>query len=182
MSLVEKSKKLSYILRHNPSSAKLTLGKNGYVNVSELLANTDITPEELNEIVSNDAKGRYKFNEDKTLIRANQGHSVSVKIEFKSLPPVIPLFHGTVQHLFELIKKSKKIKKMNRNFVHLSADLETAINVGKRHKSNKNEKIVVIVLDTKRMYDDKINFFLSDNGVWLTEDVDEKYFSKVEFF
>lgn len=176
MDLTEKSKKLAYILRHKPESANLKLKKDGYVSVSELVSNTDITFEELESIVYNDKKGRYKFNDDKTLVRANQGHSISVDISFKELPPPIPLFHGTSEHLFKLIKQSGKIKKMSRNYVHLSKDVETAKNVGSRHKSNRNEKLIIITIDTKKMYSDGIKFFVSDNGVWLTDDISSKYF------
>lgn len=179
MDLTEKSKKLAYILRHHPESANLKLGKDGYVKVKDLVANTDITIEELKEIVENDKKGRYKFNDDETLIRANQGHSIRVNISFKEQPPPIPLFHGTSEHLFKLIKQSGKIKKMNRNYVHLSKDIETATNVGARHKSNKYEKVIIITIDTKKMYADGIKFFVSDNGVWLTDDIDSQYFSDI---
>lgn len=179
MDLVEKSKKLSYILRHNPSSANIKLGKDGYALVSEIVLNTDISIEELRNIVYNDKKQRYKFDKNETLVRANQGHSIDVDIKFKEYPPPIPLFHGTSKSLFELIKKSNKIKKMNRNFVHLSDNAETAKKVGIRHLKNLNDSIVIIIIDTKRMYNDGVKFFVSDNGVWLTDDIDRKYFLDV---
>ena len=68
---------------------------------------------------------------------------------------------------------------MNRNYVHLSKDIETATNVGARHKSNKYEKVIIITIDTKKMYADGIKFFVSDNGVWLTDDIDSQYFSDI---
>ena len=58
--------------------------------------------------------------------------------------------------------------------VHLSSDVETAINVGKRHGIP-----IVLRVDTYRMKKDGIKFFLSNNGVWLTKFVDKKDLEKL---
>lgn len=71
------SKFISLILRHKPETIGITLDEHGWANVDELIEgisksrpfNMDI----LEEIVRTDEKQRYSFNDDKTLIRANQG-------------------------------------------------------------------------------------------------------------
>ena len=59
---------------------------------------------------------------------------------------------------------------MGRLYVHLSKDVETAVKVGGRHG-----KPVVLKLPAGNMYQDGQNFYLSQNGVWLTDIVDKKY-------
>ena len=41
----------------------------------------------LERIVAEDEKQRYSFNEGKTLIRANQGHSIPVDVELEEVEP-----------------------------------------------------------------------------------------------
>lgn len=83
----------------------------------------------LEEIVRTDNKQRYSFNEDKTLIRANQGHSIPVDVELtKAVPPDI-LYHGTGEKYVSSIDKEGLLPK-SRLYVHLSKDEDTAVNVG----------------------------------------------------
>lgn len=118
----------------------------------------------LEEIVRTDNKQRYSFNEYKTLIRANQGHSIPVGVELKKAVPPDILYHGTGEGL---LPKS-------RLYVHLSKDEDTAVNVGKRHG-----KPVVYKVDARKMQEDRFEFFLSVNGVWLTNEVPVKYIFKL---
>ena len=80
---------LSLILRHKPSAAGITLDGHGWANVDELIDGVNATGRytldmaKLEEIVRTDNKQRYSFNEDKTKIRANQGHSIQVDVELK---------------------------------------------------------------------------------------------------
>lgn len=108
---------------------------------------------------------RNSFNEDKSRIRANQGHSISVNVEMKEMTPPDELYHGTADRFLDIIRE-KGILKMNRQYVHLSADAETAKAVGKRHG-----KPVVLVIDTKKMVEDGYTFWQSDNEVWQSEDI-----------
>lgn len=79
----------------------------------------------LEEIVRTDNKQRYSFIEDKTLIRANQGHSTPVDVELqKTIPPAV-LWHGTAEKYVSSIL-SQGLLPMSRPYVHLSGDLETA--------------------------------------------------------
>ena len=173
---------MSYVLRHNPQEIAKTLNlfhnpidENGFVSVKYLLATMKATGNEatlelLKEIVAEDSKGRYSFNEDFSTIRANQGHS-AVKIEFKKVTPPDTLYHGTASRFIAQIKVEGLLK-MKRHHVHLSDNLETASEVGVRHG-----KLMMLTINAKAMVADGFEFFLSENGVWLTETVPVKYFS-----
>lgn len=171
---------ISLILRHKPDVIGITLDEHGWANVKELIdgingSGRTINMEMLEEIVRTDNKGRYSFNESKELIRANQGHSVKVNVELKEAKPPDILYHGTATKFLDNIKH-QGIRSMSRLYVHLSKDLNTAISVGSRHG-----KCVVLIVDTKRMSDDGQRFYLSENGVWLTEYIDWKYIKDVHF-
>jgi putative RNA 2'-phosphotransferase len=180
MNIEKLSKFISLILRHKPEEIGITLDEHGWAKIEDLInginnSGRKIDIETLEEIVRTDEKGRYSFNEDKTKIRANQGHSIKVDIEFKELEPPDILYHGTATKSLECIKH-QGIKSMSRQYAHLSKDLETAINVGTRHG-----ECVVLILDAKRMYNEGIKFYLSENGVWLTEYVDPKYIKEIKY-
>jgi putative RNA 2'-phosphotransferase len=165
MSIIKKSRRLSYILRHKPSSVGIILDAHGWANTSELCVKMPITMLELEEIVRTDSKGRFSFSEDKTRLRANQGHSIQVDVELKECTPPEFLYHGTATKSLESICK-EGLKKMNRLHVHLSADVNTAIAVGSRHGA-----VVVCRVQALRMFEKGHKFWLSENGVWLTDHV-----------
>lgn len=176
MSNKETSKYISLILRHKPETIGITLDEHGWANVDELISgiskthtlNMDI----LEEIVSTDEKQRYSFNEDKTLIRANQGHSVQVDVELNEVKPPEILWHGTGEKYVESIDTQGIISK-SRLYVHLSKDVDTAIKVGKRHG-----KPALYKVRAWAMYNDGYKFYLSKNGVWLTKEVPVEYLVK----
>ena len=180
MTDIEVGKFLSYILRHHPEKIHIDMDKNGYVDVEELIQKVNDTRgyegqlsiERLHRIVATNDKKRYSFNEDYSRIRAVQGHSFHVDVARKAIPPVV-LYHGTSKRAYEKIKK-KGLDKMSRDYVHLSVDTETAINVGLRHCKNQSE-LIVLVIDAKKMLTDGYHFFVAENGVWLTETVPSKY-------
>ena len=130
------SKFISLILRHKPEIIGITLNEHGWAKVSELIEGIskqyDFNLEMLEEIVRSDEKQRYSFNEDKTLIRANQGHSIYVDVELEKVEPLEFLWHGTGEKYVSSIDKQGLISK-SRLYVHLSSAKETAIKVGKRH-------------------------------------------------
>lgn len=175
MNLTNKSKYMSYILRHGAEKEGVPIDKEGWVNVDTLIAKVNdgkesLTVDIIKQIVAEDKKGRYSFNVDGTKIRANQGHSLdTIDIKYKKEVPPVELYHGTAKKNEADIRK-KGILKMNRTHVHLSDDIFTATSVGGRHG-----KPVVLVLDTKKMLADGIEFFKSENGVWLVDHVDPKY-------
>jgi putative RNA 2'-phosphotransferase len=167
----EQSKFLSYLLRHKPEAKNLTISKEGWVKLDELITKAGFTLKELLEIVDTDEKGRYALSDDKSSIRAVQGHSTDkVNMHFtKAVPPVI-LYHGTSLDIMHTILK-QGIKPMSRHYVHLSADLDVAENVAGRRKRD----VTVFRIDTAAMLKDGIDFFKAENGVWLVDYVDPKY-------
>lgn len=169
----ELSKFLSLILRHKPEVIGITLDEHGWADIEELLAGINKTRyidiHMLEEIVKTDNKQRYSFSPDKKYIRANQGHSINVDVELKKETPPAFLYHGTGEQYMGSIEKNGLISK-SRLYVHLSTNKETAINVGKRHG-----KPVCYVVLSYLMVEDGYDFYLSENGVWLTKEVPAKY-------
>lgn len=162
----DKSKRLAFFLRHDPN---YNFPDGGWRQVWDLVKNHGFTRSELRDIVASDEKGRYEFSEDNKRIRARQGHSVNVDVKLEILTPPEILYHGTALRFLESIKK-EGIKKMSRLYVHLSSDIETAKQVGKRHG-----KPIVLEINTKQMSEDGMIFRKSRNSVWLTEYIDPKY-------
>ncbi|MBQ9142606.1 MAG: RNA 2'-phosphotransferase [Lachnospiraceae bacterium] len=171
------SKFLSFILRHKPDSIGITLDEHGWANVEELLAGIKeryfIDMAMLEEIVATDNKQRYSFNEDRTLIRANQGHSIPVDVELEKKEPPEYLWHGTGEKYVASIKEQGLLPK-SRLYVHLSGDYETAVKVGTRHG-----KPVIFRIPSRQMAAAGHEFFRSVNGVWLIKAVPVEYLEEV---
>ena len=177
MNLQSISRYISLILRHKPEVIGITIDEHGWANVEELIQgieknNPEFNMEALEEIVKTDNKQRYSFNDDKTLIRANQGHSIPVDVELEEVEPPEELWHGTGEKYVASIDEIGLIRK-SRLYVHLSKDKETALKVGSRHG-----RPVLYTVKTREMYQDGYTFFLSKNGVWLTKEVPVKYLEK----
>ena len=177
MSLKDTSKYMSLILRHKPETIGISLDEHGWANVDELIEGISKTNEFnmdiLEEIVRTDEKQRYSFNEDKTLIRANQGHSLPVDVELDEVEPPEELWHGSAVKYEASIDEQGLIPK-SRLYVHLSKDKETAFKVGQRHG-----KPVLYIVKSGVMHRDGYKFYLSKNGVWLTKEVSLKYLKKI---
>ena len=177
MDLIGLSRYISLILRHHPEAAGITLDEHGWAVVEELLAGIRRTAyidmAMLEEIVMTDDKQRYSFNEDKTLIRANQGHSVSVDVELSKAAPPRFLYHGTGEKYTASINENGLFAK-ERLYVHLSGDVETAVKVGTRHG-----KPVVLVVDTRTMVQDNQLFYRSKNQIWLCRAVPWQYVTRL---
>lgn len=175
------SKFLSLILRHKPETVGITLDENGWADVGELLQKINkggrtIDFETLEKIVRENDKQRFSFNDDKTKIRANQGHSIQVDVELeKKIPPEF-LYHGTIERNSNSIE-TNGILKGSRLYVHLSADIETAQKVATRRKGSP----IIYKISALAMHEDGYIFYQSKNGVWLTEFVPPKYFSRIHF-
>ncbi|MEO8404580.1 MAG: RNA 2'-phosphotransferase [Chitinophagaceae bacterium] len=168
------SKFLSLVLRHQPETIGLQLDANGWAVVAELIeksANHDqpFSKEELDEIVTTNDKQRFIFNDDHTKIRANQGHSIDVELNLPAVEPPELLYHGTVARFIGNIKVDG-LQKMQRQHVHLSKDTETAIIVGDRRG-----KALILSINSGHMHADGFKFYLSANGVWLTDIVPATY-------
>jgi len=171
---IKTSKFLSLVLRHKPETIRIQLDENGWISVSELIEKLNENGKEINfkileYVVNTNSKKRFAFNEDKSKIRANQGHSLQIDLNYKSINPPNKLYHGTSERFLDSILKSG-IEKRNRQHVHLSSDIETAFKVGQRHG-----KPVILEIETEKMNMDGFKFYLSENKVWLTEYVPIKY-------
>lgn len=128
-----------------------------------------LSMEDLERIVRENNKQRYSFNADHTKIRANQGHSICVDVELKEVTPPDTLYHGTASRFLDSIR-AQGITAQSRQHVHLSADVETAKNVGSRHGTP-----AILVVDTAAMARDGHRFYRSENGVWLCKEVEWRY-------
>ncbi len=172
--LVKHSKFISLVLRHQPDKAGLTLDPAGWVEVQSLLdgmqrRGRNITLQQLQELVASNDKQRFAFSEDGLRIRANQGHSVEVDLGYLPADPPAELLHGTIAKFAESIRL-EGIQKRNRHHVHLSADRETARKVALRRG-----KPVILIVDAAAMQADGHAFFVTANGVWLTDEVPVQY-------
>jgi putative RNA 2'-phosphotransferase len=168
------SKFLSLVLRHKPEKIGIVLDDSGWTDVDELIRLTNqsgrrLTRAMLEQVVAENDKKRYAFSDDGRRIRASQGHSVDVDL---NLPPAAPpevLYHGTATHFLDSIR-ADGLHAASRKHVHLSLDETTAIKVGQRHG-----RPVVLTVQTGAMAADGHTFYVSDNGVWLTEQVPSRY-------
>ena len=179
MNLTAISRYISLILRHKPEVIGITLNEHGWADVNALIRGIRGTREPafskelLDEIVRTDSKQRYAYNEDHTLIRASQGHSIPVDVDLtQAMPPAI-LWHGTGEKYTASIEEIGLIPK-SRLYVHLSRDMDTALAVGKRHG-----KPVVYQVAARRMAQAGYAFYLSANGVWLTKEVPVEFLQRL---
>ncbi len=176
MDLVKISKKLSFLLRHSTDPLYISLD-GGWADVNKIIKElqkkySEIDMSIIEQIVAEDEKGRYSFNDDHTKIRANQGHSIpNVVIKMEQPEPPEILYHGTATRFISQIMENG-LKPMSRQYVHISSDYETAVQVGKRHG-----KPVILTIRAKDFVADGNKLYRSSNGVWLAEFVPTKYFT-----
>lgn len=168
------SKFLSYVLRHDPDSIGIELDAAGWADVSALLRGAArrgmrFTCDELKMVVEENDKQRYSLSADGQRIRANQGHSIAIDLGYDEVEPPEVLYHGTARHRLKSIRQEGLLRG-SRHHVHLSPDAVTAKKVGQRYG-----KPVILEVQAKRMHTDGCKFYLSANGVWLTEHVPPSY-------
>ena len=169
------SREVSYALRHAPWQYELELDENGWVSVEQLLTALkensqweSVTIEDLEHIIECSDKKRHELVDGR--IRALYGHSVPKKIVKESAEPPVILFHGTARRFLESIE-NKGILPKGRQYVHLSNDIETALQVGKRH----DDKPIILEIDAKRAWDEGVKFYLGNDKVWLADSIPSKY-------
>ncbi len=172
--MIHLSKFLSLILRHDPEKVGLVLEEGGWVEVPTLLhalqkAGHRVDELLLHQVVRENDKQRFAFNEDSSKIRANQGHSIPVELGLQPISPPEILYHGTATRFLESILATG-LHSQRRTHVHLSLDYDTAVKVGARHG-----KPVTLKVEAGQMAADGFLFYQADNGVWLTEQVPGKY-------
>jgi putative RNA 2'-phosphotransferase len=169
--LTSTSKFLSLLLRHQPEVIGMQLDAEGWLPIDELIENANrqgkqLSLELLHEVVASCEKKRFALSEDGLKIRANQGHSVrDIELNLEAVVPPNVLYHGTVAAFLDSIREHGLLKR-SRNHVHLSADVETAKKVGARRG-----KSVILTIRSEAMHQSGHSFYLSANGVWLTDAV-----------
>lgn len=171
------SKRLSYVLRHNPGSIGAELDRAGWAEAATVLTGLGsggrpLDRAVLGQIVAEDAKGRYEFDPSGRRVRARQGHSVSVELGLDPVRPPDVLYHGTAVRFLESIE-ADGLRPMGRHHVHLSGDMRTASTVGSRRGPS-----LVLRVDAGAMFRDGHHFFRSANGVWLVDAVPSTYVVK----
>ncbi len=162
------SKLLSYWLRHAPDAGDLTLDGSGWAMVDAVRASLHrkgVDPALLERAIAENDKQRFELSADDTRIRARQGHSIPVDLDWPVMTPPEHLYHGTVDRFMDPIL-AQGLKPMARHHVHLSANRETATQVGSRRGHP-----VILRIAAGRMARDGMAFRLSSNGVWLTDAV-----------
>ncbi|MBE5848540.1 MAG: RNA 2'-phosphotransferase [Lachnospiraceae bacterium] len=170
-------KYVSMLLRHHPEEAGVILDEHGWADVNDLISRVSprypLTEELLHQIAYGPDKQRYEFSEDGKKVRAVHGHSVKVDLGYEETRPPRILYHGTAEKYRASIERVGLIKK-NRQYVHLSENIEQAREVGKRHG-----KLVLYEVDAERMYNDGYKFYRSTSGVWLTDNVHTVYLERI---
>ena len=172
--LIKTSKFLSYVLRHDPSIIGLSLDREGWAKVRELIRcarrrGNELTDELISEVVRQGDKKRFSLSEDGTRIRANYGHSVYMELGMEPSVPPNRLHHGTALRFLPSIRQNG-LQSQGREYVHLSGDRLTALKVGQRHGTP-----VVLEIDSGQMAGDGFEFFLTPGGIWLTRMVPVEY-------
>jgi putative RNA 2'-phosphotransferase len=167
---VKLSKTLSYWLRHRPDSAGLVLDASGWTRVDAVLralANQGHVAdwETLVRVVETNDKRRFELSADAEFVRARQGHSIEVQADWTPAVPPDLLWHGTVERVLASIF-AEGLKPMARHHVHLSADRDTAERIGRRRGTP-----IVLIIEAKRLATQGHGFWITGNGVWLTENV-----------
>lgn len=172
--LVRISKFLSFVLRHQPEAIDLELDSGGWARIDDLIEKTGnsrrpLTDALIREVVEKDDKQRYALSDDGQKVRARYGHSIEIDLEIDPVEPPEILYHGTASRNLGPIHMNG-IVRGGRQYVHLSPDIETATEVGRRHGNP-----VVLEIMAREMHDDGTRFFLTENGIWLTDEVPPKY-------
>jgi len=172
MDEVRISKFMSLVLRHEPETLGIKLDPEGWTDfagfASRMHARFGVTEQDLVRLVATNPKRRFVIRDGR--IRANQGHSVEVNLGLESRPPPAVLFHGTTEQAYEKIRL-EGLKKIDRTHVHLSPDTVTAEKTAVRRRG----PWALLSISAGKMAADGASFFMSENGVWLTDAVAPEY-------
>lgn len=176
---VRLSKMLSLWLRHQPEAAGLRLDPQGWTDVDDVLtaigrAGVECDWQTLLRVVEESDKQRFELSADAARIRARQGHSVTVDLDWPQAEPPELLYHGTVERVLPVIL-AEGLRPMRRHHVHLSPDLETATRVGQRRGAP-----VILTIRASALARTGQPFFLTSNQVWLTDRVPPSFIQRQE--
>lgn len=172
--LVQTSKFLSYVLRHNPDALGLELEPGGWADVDTLLERArregrSLDRAHLERVIAQGDKQRFTLSEDGTKIRANYGHSIDVDLDLTPTPPPLHLYHGTARRALPSIQE-QGLHPQSRQYVHLSSTPEEARAVGRRHG-----KPVVLTVEASALHDAGYTLYKSTEAVWLTRLVPPRF-------
>lgn len=172
---IQLSKTVSHALRHEPQSYNLSLDNQGWVFLSDLVIALNLKGIQVDEIsitkmVELSKQKRHQILNGK--IRAYYGHSVENKILKNPVEPPEFLYHGTVQNRLNNILE-KGLLPMERQYVHLSIDRNTAAIVGSRRKGD----LVILTIKAKEAFLNNIQFYKEENDIWLADPIPSKYIS-----
>ena len=177
--LVQLSKTMAYALRHQPGQFGLTLDEEGWVPIDDLVAALrrhrhdwqDVGAEDFAQVIEQSEKKRYEMRDGK--IRAYYGHSTPQKVTLEASTPPAILFHGTTPRAARSIHV-EGLKPMKRQYVHLSADLETARQVALR----RTPRPVILRVSALEAHQEDIKFYLGNDSVWLAEQVPPRFITE----
>lgn len=169
---------MAYVLRHGPDTIGVTMDKNGWVDVDQLLERSlhhrPLTRETLTDIVATDRRRRFAFSEDGTRVRAVNGHSIDVDLGLSPTEPPATLYHGTAVYNLDAIL-TKGLLPRGRTHVHLGSDRQSAAEIGGTLTWPK-----ILSVDTGAMAADGHLFYRSENGVWLCGPVAPSYLTLLD--
>ncbi len=173
---VHLSKAISFALRHKPWVFELELDDRGWVAVDDLINAfrqngsqwEKLAQSDIERIIATSEKERFEIKDDQ--IRALYGHSLPGKLKKTVASPPAILYHGTTSQVIDIIMKNG-LKPMKRQYVHLSLDTETAIEVAKRKKG----QVIVLQVSAQRAYQNGVKFYEGNEAVWLADDVPALY-------
>ncbi len=177
---IKLSKTMAHALRHAPQSYGLSLDKEGWTNVEELIEGLrrhsktfrDVTIHDLQKVIDQSNKKRFEIRDGK--IRATYGHSVPTKIEkIPTTPPTI-LYHGTTSKAAEHISKTG-LKPMGRQYVHLSIDIKSANEVGLR----RTKEPTILKILARKANSAGVDFYREKNGIWLSDPIPAEFIVKL---
>lgn len=180
--LVKLSKFLALILRHQPERFGLALDEDGWASLPEVMeilrglpnfrwaTRADVmavveggTGDRLTELAG---VGKRRFQVEGNRIRARYGHSIAQPIRYEACTPPPFLYHGTSPDALEAIRR-EGLRPMERQYVHLSPDRETAIRVGVRHA----DRPVVVTVHSGEAHVAGVEFYQADEGIYLARHI-----------
>ncbi len=178
MNYVRLSKEISYALRHAPWEYELELDSEGFVPTVQLLGAINengkhgrvITVNDIEYIIANSDKTRFEIQGDR--VRALYGHTIPMHISKEPIVPPAILYHGTTHKAAQIILKDG-LKQMKRQYVHLSVDTDTAVQVGKRRDSEP----VILKIDAAKAHSDGVKFYKGNDKVVLADYIPPEYIS-----
>ncbi|MBI2709595.1 MAG: RNA 2'-phosphotransferase [Actinobacteria bacterium] len=179
MRSVELSRLISHALRHEPWLYELELDDEGWVAVEELLTAVraarpqweGVDESALRRMMAEADRQRFELAEGR--IRALYGHSVPGRLDRRRAAPPAVLFHGTSPAAWRSIR-TDGLRPARRQYVHLSTDVDTARQVGRR----KAREPVMVRVDAARAHADGVPFYVGNERVWLANHVPSRFLTE----